>query len=272
MSVLSTIAPFGFGYDTGQFLRAYSAIGCVRAQFYRSPGAEIRAEDAAGQAAEAGTPFDSMHGAFGESIDPSSDNADERERCLRLYEEEARFTLDLGADAVVVHPARFNIERVVLSPEDAAAQQAARWPFLDDFMVRLADVGERLGVRFLIENQPRNCPLGHDPVALAAHIEAVGAPSIRMCFDTGHAHLVGDATDLLRQCLPVVEYVHAHDNDGSLDNHRMPGDGSIDWDRLSAAISETNATRMLEVFYDAAQIRSMEADGLARRLRAWLAL
>ena len=272
MSVLSTIAPFGFGYDTGEFLRAYAAIGCTRAQFYRKPGTEIRPEDAARVAADAKTPIDSIHGAFGEAIDPSSPDPDERARCLRLYEEEARFTRDLGADTIVVHPARFNDGRAVLSPDEANELQESRWAPLDDFMRRLAELAERQGVRFCIENQPRNCPLGHDPVALAARIDAVGAERLRMCFDTGHAHLVGDAPDLLRQCLPVVGYIHAHDNDARLDNHRMPGDGSIDWDRLAQVVRASPATRMLEVFYDAKQVRGLADAGFADPLRSMLAL
>jgi sugar phosphate isomerase/epimerase len=274
---LATVATFGFGADTARLLRAFRALGCATCQFYREDGAPVALDFARRTAASAGLRFDSVHGAFGEHIDPSSPDPAERARCLALYEEEGRLALDLGGPAVVVHPACFNADRRVMAPGEADAAQEHRWPALEDFLPRLADIGQRLGVTYLIENQPRNCPLGHDPAGLADRVRQVGASHVRMCFDTGHAHLTGDVADAIRACADVIDYLHVHDNDGSSDQHLMPGDGSIPLSGrrgVAEALRECGvaAPRMLEVFYTPEQLEQFAAGDLPQRLRTLLAL
>jgi len=48
-------------------------------------------------------------------------------------------------------------------------------------------------------------------------------------FDAGHAHIRGGVEDGFRSLEPYVRAVHVHDNDGMLDQHLLPGAGSIDW-------------------------------------------
>lgn len=274
---LATVATFGFGAETGRLLDAFHALGCTTCQFYREDSVRVAPAEARRIAERAGLRFDSIHGLFGEHIDPSSPDPAERTRCLALYEEEGRLALDLGGPAVVVHPACFNPGRRSMPAREAAAAQKNRWPALEDFLVRLADVGHRLGVIYLIENQPRNCPLGHDPAALADRLRTVGSPQIRMCLDTGHAHMTGDVTEAIRACADVIEYLHVHDNDARSDQHLMPGEGAIQWigDRGAAAALRENAVtapRMLEVFYPPDQLQQLAAGAVAARLKALLAL
>lgn len=271
------MATFGFGAQTARLLAALRALGCRTCQFYRERGLQTSAEEACTIAESAGLRFDSMHGSFGEDIDPSSSAAEERSRCLTLYEEEGRLALDLGGPAVVVHPACFNLGRRIMAPAEAQAAQEPRWPQLDDFLRRLAEVGERLGVTYLIENQPRNCPLGHDPASLADRIRSVGSERIRMCLDLGHANMTGDPAEAIRACADVIAYLHIHDNDGVADQHLMPGDGGITWEGdqgVAAALLRHNiaAPRMLEVFYPPERLEALAAAGFAAHLRSMLAV
>ena len=277
-SSLATVATFGFGADTARLLTAFRGLGCETCQFYREDGHVVSPGAARRIVEGAALRFDSVHGVFGEHIDPSSLDAAERARCVKIYEGEGRLALELGgarAGAVVVHPACFNPGRRIMDPAEAGAAQAPRWPALADFLARLADVGERLGVTYLIENQPRNSPLGHDPAALAERVRAVGSARIRMCLDTGHAHMTGDAAAGIRACADVIGYFHLHDNDGGADTHLMPGDGTIEWgDGVGAALREQGGTapRMLEVFYEPDRIERLVAGGFADRLRRLLGL
>lgn len=271
------MATFGFGADTARLLSAFHALGCTTCQFYREDNVRVPPADAQRLAEAAGLRFDSIHGLFGEHIDPSSPDSVERARCLTLYEEEGRLARDLGGPAVVVHPACFNPARRIMPFAEAAAAQERRWPALEDFLPRLAEVGHRLGVTYLIENQPRNCPLGHDPAALAERLRNVGSPQLRMCFDTGHAHMTGDSTDAVRACADVIDYLHVHDNDAHTDQHLMPGDGTIPWSGqhgVAAALHDNAvaAPRMLEVFYPPDQLEQLAAGALAAQLKLLLAL
>ncbi len=273
-SILATTAPFGFDFDPVRLLAAYRALGCTRAQFYRNEDNAPTVAQALAAVGEAGLAFDSIHGVFGFNYDPSSPDSDHRRHCLSVYEAEGRLALDLGGTMVVVHPAAWNPDRYDMSPAEAHAAQGPRWPRLDEFLKRLADVGQRLGVMYLIENQPFNCPLGHDPPALAQHVQAAASPFIRMCFDTGHAHITGDAAGALRACAPAVAYLHIHDNDSQHDDHRIPGDGTIDWRAMAPALSQVEpaAPRMLEVFYDEPRVEALHRAGYSRKLRDHLGL
>jgi sugar phosphate isomerase/epimerase len=57
-----------------------------------------------------------------------------------------------------------------------------------------------------------------------------------ICFDYGHANLMGDLGDAIETVSGHLWTTHVHDNDGRNDDHRVPFAGRIDWD---AAIMET---------------------------------
>ncbi|MBY0307499.1 MAG: sugar phosphate isomerase/epimerase [Phycisphaerales bacterium] len=271
---LATTVPFGFDFDPGRFMRAYRALGACRLQFYRNESRPPTARDALETARAAEMPFDSIHGLFGEHLDPTGPSPEHTAHCLSVYEQEGRLAIDLGGPMVVVHPSGWTPARAELTPDQAAEAAGPRRPRLDAFMRRLADTGERLSVTYLIENQPYNCYLGHDPVGLAAQVAAVGSRRIRMCYDTGHAHITGDVYRSLATCAPVIDYLHVHDNNGTQDAHLMPGapGGTIDWPRLASVIQAAaiSAPRMLEVFETEAQVERRAEDKFGRRLHQWL--
>lgn len=272
MAVLAAVAPFGFSFDPVRLLRAYCDAGITTAQFYRNEQNPPTVADALKAAQQAGVRFDSIHGVFGFHLDPSSEDAAHRQHCLEVYEAEGRLASDLGGPMVVVHPAAWNPGMRSMSVAEVEASSAVRWPRCVEFMHRLAEVGQRLGVVYLIENQPYNCPLGHDPIEMANRVAAVKSPHIRMCLDTGHAHITGDVVQAMREAAPMIAYLHIHDNDGQQDDHRMPGDGTIDWSAFAGALKSTGnqAPRMLEVFYDEARVEALNKSGLKARLAAAL--
>ncbi len=270
MPVLSAIAPFGFSFDPTRFLSAYRSIGCSTCQFYRNEQRPPKPSEALKAVSDAGLRFDSIHGVFGFHIDPSSPDALHRKRCVDIYETEGKLAVELGGPMVVVHPSAWNPGMRMMTLDEVETASVPRWPRLHEFMMALAEVGSKTGVIYLIENQPRNCPLGHDTVKLAEAVLKVNSPHVRMCLDTGHAHMTGDLIETTRKALPAVAYFHIHDNDQKVDDHRMPFDGTIPWDKFGALLRETNATqpRMLEVFYDEARVEELARNGLGTRLQA----
>jgi len=271
---LATIAPFNFEFDIGRFLRAYRSAGCTHAQFYRNENAPLDPAAALETVRQAGMTFDSVHGLFGESLDPSSPDRDTRLRSVDVYEREGELAVRLGGPMVVVHPSWMNPEGSPVSrPPDPVRIDALR-----DSMDRLARIGERLGVIYLMENLPGFFPIGHDTRRVASWVRLLGSPNVRMCFDTGHAHIEsgrnGAVASQLRECIDVVAYIHAHDNDSVQDNHRMPGEGTINWDAVvSILVERTTADLpwMLEVFNPEPQVEELVQGGLGGWLARWSA-
>jgi sugar phosphate isomerase/epimerase len=83
-----------------------------------------------------------------------------------------------------------------------------------------------LGVSILLENIPNELSAPEKLLELihAAHFEDVG-----ICFDFGHAHLMGDVTQAFETAKNHMRSTHVHDNARDRDSHLWPGEGSIDW-------------------------------------------
>ncbi len=75
--------------------------------------------------------------------------------------------------------------------------------------------------------------------------------NVKMCLDTGHTHLFGIQTtaELIERFAPHISHIHLHDNHGKIDEHLIPGDGTIDWPAVSTAIQKVSSpTMLIEVF------------------------
>jgi sugar phosphate isomerase/epimerase len=83
-----------------------------------------------------------------------------------------------------------------------------------------------LGVRILLENIPNELST---PDKLVEMIQGAHFDDVGVCFDFGHAHMmgsVGPAFETLRQ---LICSTHVHDNSKERDSHLWPGSGTIDW-------------------------------------------
>jgi sugar phosphate isomerase/epimerase len=83
-----------------------------------------------------------------------------------------------------------------------------------------------LGVRILLENITNELTTPEKLVEFirSSHMEDVG-----VCFDVGHAHIMGSVTQAFEVLKDHICSTHIHDNEKNLDSHLWPGDGSIDW-------------------------------------------
>lgn len=99
-----------------------------------------------------------------------------------------------------------------------------------------AKAAESAGVKIAIENMGR-AEFGGRIADLLDLIEGVGSPAMAICFDSGHANAVGlDVPGAIRQCGPLLGCLHLHDNDGTSDQHRMPGGGNLDWSAVAQSL------------------------------------
>lgn len=93
------------------------------------------------------------------------------------------------------------------------------------------------GVTIALENTPGDfC----SPTNLRAFIVDTHLRDLRLCFDTGHAHMedgVEAGFDAMRD---LVATTHLHDNHGERDEHLFPYSGTIDWDAALRALRSAN--------------------------------
>ena len=120
-------------------------------------------------------------------------------------------------------PFRFLIQHIGVSNEsfDERKFEAAMTS-----IEHLRAFAKPLGVQILLENIPNDLSTPEKLVEFihTSHFEDVG-----VCFDVGHAHLMGDVAAAFEIVKQYVRSTHIHDNAKDKDTHLWPGNGSIDW-------------------------------------------
>ena len=83
-----------------------------------------------------------------------------------------------------------------------------------------------LGVRMLVENIPNDLST---PEKLKELLKTGHFGDVGVCFDTGHAHMMGGVAPALELLKDEIRSTHVHDNKQDRDAHLWPGEGTIDW-------------------------------------------
>ena len=81
-------------------------------------------------------------------------------------------------------------------------------------------------VTIALENTPGELAT---PANLRQFIGDTRLTDLRLCFDTGHAHLGDGVLASLETMRELVVTAHIHDNHGERDEHLLPHEGNIDW-------------------------------------------
>jgi len=173
-----------------------------------------------------GLALQDLHGSAGTEKGWMSLEEYRRQSGVELVENRLRMTAELGGDAVVMH-----LPHLVDVP-NAQWDQVCRT--LDD----LQPTAVACGVRIAIENYSSNRPEDWD--AIERVFGWYGDDYVGFCWDAGHAN-IGDCDGLTRAegIIDRLLVTHLHDNDGSGDQHRIPFDGTVAWDRLAAAVARS---------------------------------
>jgi len=83
-------------------------------------------------------------------------------------------------------------------------------------------------VQLLLENIPNE--LG-TPERLLEFIQYSRMDDLKICFDTGHAHMGGGVQPAFQTLRDRIVSTHVHDNRREKDDHLLPFDGEIDWEQ-----------------------------------------
>lgn len=188
--------------------------------------------------------FDGAHSHWGETWDLNTVEPENRALMLKNQKRALEFTAEFEAGVLVIHPGYSPLENDPAHPVENLRELTVR------SLETLLPYAEKLGVSIALEN---NISPADTPDELLAAVKYFDSPALGCCYDSGHAHLMSSAPgkrpediqpiaqrlwrgkveltsgDTLERMAPYLLCCHLHDNDGLSDQHRLPGDGGIDW-------------------------------------------
>jgi len=183
---------------------------------------------------QSGLRVNAHHSFFGPQVDVSSADPALLRTARQVHARHLQVAAKLGAAFYILHPA-------AEPPDQPGRERAMRVGRLCDSLAELAAVAGRSGIAIALENMlpPYAGDRGGD---LVAALTAVRSDALGLCFDTGHAHIAGDAVAAARILLPYTITIHAQDNHGESDEHLFPGQGTVDWRGFVRAYDEAGCT------------------------------
>jgi hydroxypyruvate isomerase len=181
--------------------------------------------------ARTGATFSSMTGyVTGDLID--EDGADE---LLRTAEQSIAVAQELGVPRLNLHGTGLDGRGLPVKP--VAVVTGPMWLKARATLARLAELGARHGVTFVLENL--NTEVDHPGVPFAraadtlALVEAVGHPNLRLNLDLYHAQIgEGNLIELVRRAAPFIGEIQVADVPGRCE----PGTGEINYPAVARAL------------------------------------
>jgi hydroxypyruvate isomerase len=143
----------------------------------------------------------------------------------------------LGIPRLNLHGTGLDDRGLPVRPE--AEVTGAMWLTARDTLARVAELGERAGVTFVLENL--NTEVDHPGVPFAkaadclALVKAVDSPNLRLMLDLYHAQIgEGNLIELCRRALPWIGEIQVADVPGRCE----PGTGEISYPAVARALAE----------------------------------
>lgn len=126
-----------------------------------------------------------------------------------------------GATVLILHACRR-----LATEHDRTARLETAIERMKEIVAMLPD-----GLKLAIENLPPGY-LCCEAEEIIRVLECLDDTRAGVCLDTGHAHLSGQMSAMLRLCGNRLLNIHVHDNLGDDDTHLIPGQGHINWNEL----------------------------------------
>jgi sugar phosphate isomerase/epimerase len=117
---------------------------------------------------------------------------------------------------------------------------------LDRFK-RLIERAEKDGVIIALENLRK-------PEYLDYIFENIKSDKLKFCYDSGHENCYTPDIDLLGKYGDKLVALHLHDNYGTSDQHLLPFNGTVNWDRIMTQLKKLNYKGSLALEIDAQYI------------------
>jgi sugar phosphate isomerase/epimerase len=175
---------------------------------------------------------------WGKSHSGAVVNLAEPERLRRLQSvEEVKRCLEVAEEI----PFRYLVQHLGVPHEEFALEKFdAAYSSLESLHL----FAKQRGVTILLENIPNELST---PQRLLEFLQYTRMSDLRLCFDTGHAHLNAGVPADFEPLRDLVVSTHIHDNRGQADEHLFPFQGSIAWDAAMRALTTATADIPLQL-------------------------
>ncbi len=161
-----------------------------------------------------------VHAPFS-SVNLSEADPTLRNMFMKWVEDSLNRAYKLEAKIWVLHSGRLT-PLTYFFPEKA-------WEAHTSSLLQLAKKARNMGIQIAVENMLGRYELFNGAKNGRRLLEEVQSENVGLCFDVGHANLLGGIDSFLRGFSNEIIHIHVHDNDGKEDNHRAVGAGSIQW-------------------------------------------
>lgn len=158
------------------------------------------------------------------------------EELLKTAYETAQVGKRLGVDRLNLHGTGLGDGGLPVTPCEVVTGEM--WLKARDTLSRIADLGEKEGVTFTLENL--NLPVDHPGVPFGraedtlALVATVNHPSLRLNLDLYHAQIgEGNLIELCRKALPWIGEIQVADVPGRM----QPGTGEINYRGIALALA-----------------------------------
>jgi hydroxypyruvate isomerase len=180
-----------------------------------------------------GAQFSSMTGyVTGDLIDP-----DGARELLTTAEMSIRVAAQLGVPRLNLHGTGLDSRGLPIRPVEVITGDM--WLKAERTLARIAELGQREGVIFCLENL--NTAVDHPGTPFAkvvdalALVAAVDSPHLRLMLDIYHAQIgEGNLVELINKCAPYIGEVQVADVPGRCE----PGTGEINYSRIAQALRD----------------------------------
>lgn len=151
-----------------------------------------------------------------------------RRASLKIIMNSMEMARAIDAEIFIVHPGlRTPLENVVPNLNKHLNMESLR---------KILDRGEDLGIKVAIENMPaRTRCLLQSADEFRELIENGFSPYIVL--DVGHANTSSQLERFLMEFKDRIIHLHLHDNYGIDDEHRVIGDGNVNWQLVKSSFS-----------------------------------
>jgi len=161
---------------------------------------------------------------LGRELSLCSDDPDQRGKALQHIGLVAERMPGLGAGRLILHVGGLHDE---YSPQSIG--------LFKEHVLKLLPLLERLDLTLALENIAT--PLSSIS-NLIDIIEDINSPRLGICLDIGHANLTGNPLEAISRCAEHLFAVHISDNNGQTDQHLVPGEGNIPWQKVFRKLEE----------------------------------
>ncbi|MBI5555927.1 MAG: sugar phosphate isomerase/epimerase [Elusimicrobia bacterium] len=202
-----------------------------------------------------------MHGPFGISCDISVPDEKVRKKAIDEIGLAIETAAKIGAKIVIVHSGN-----MLTNSQDGFEKNRRIETSIQSLKI-ISEIAQKKNVRLALENLLGGMVAG-EAWQLEQIIEALDKDVVGVCVDVSHASLGKELDKILKTFSSRIIAVHISDNHGKMDDHLIPGEGTLDFVKIARKLKEINygGVFTLEILGEAVKRKPEEVLKAARQI------